>query len=1462
MTGRSMHSAALGLVALAATGTLACGGRGGSEAAGVGPPSAAVESGFVVDKDAFNFPNFGGFDETSELTPGHLTRMFGGDAICGAGAGANCQPSPIAREYIAKVNQSMLGGRCEGFAILSGLMFLGDIKVSDFGGTAARTLSLDGNEALAHEIGYWFSTQYLRNVVKTTTKSMHAIDAVEFLAAEYAKPGHDMYRIGMVRVDADGRRGGGHAILATAVVPGASAHEFTIKVYDNNHPGAERAIKIDTSTNRWEYQASTDPDATVSLYAGDPGNKNPLYVSGVRPRLGQHDCLFCSANGDDPDKALNQIFTFGSAAVHARDSSGRVTGELNGQIVTGIPGSVAAPEFRGGVQPWLGQTPWTLIVPSQGPLAINIQPAGNTPPGEMVNVTSFLPGAMVGVQNAAIAQGSSESIQIGADGRTFNYFPSPGNSPTFVAASQTMPGQQTMVRLQIPAERQVSNASITIDPATGNADLQAKSSEDAPLAIEVTRSSSLGEQTFNGIVTVPPAGTTTLLVNNWQGPGTSLPAAIDQNGDGMPEQMVAIVDTGPVTQPPPSKPTCALISVACGHGHCDDATGTLTCVCDAGYAGPDCMACGAGYQDNDKNGSCTATCATSGLAACGGRGVCADDAGTAACACNGDWGGPLCETPMTTCTATTCANGTCSDGTGRAVCSCTPGFSGSTCAINLDDCAPNPCQNDGACADGVNVFSCTCPAGYAGPTCTTNVNECSPNPCLNNGTCTDAINAFACVCRAGFTGATCATNVDDCASNPCQNGGTCTDDINAFACTCPAGFAGATCTTNVDECASSPCQNGGTCTDGVNAFTCTCLAGFTGSTCAGNVDECASNPCQNGGTCADGVNAFTCTCPTGFAGATCSTNIDECSPNPCQNGGTCTDGVNAFTCTCPTGFAGATCSTNVDECSPNPCQNGGTCTDGVNAFTCTCPAGFSNPVCGTNVDDCAGNPCQNGGACTDGVDAFTCACPAGYSGATCATNVDECAPNPCQNGGTCTDGVNAFTCACPAGYSGATCATNIDECAANPCSNGGTCTDGVNAFTCTCPAGYSGATCGTNIDECAGSPCSNGGTCTDGVNAFTCSCAAGYSGATCATNTNDCAPNPCSNGGTCTDGVNAFTCSCAAGYSGATCGTNVDECAGNPCSNGGTCTDGVNAFTCSCAAGYSGATCATNVDDCAGNPCSNGGTCTDGVNAFTCSCAAGYSGATCGINIDECAGNPCSNGGMCTDGVNAFTCNCAAGYSGATCATNIDDCVQSPCLNGGTCADGVASFSCMCASGFSDATCSTNIDDCSPDPCVNGGVCQDGVASFTCACPPGFGGPTCADPLMCQLVPFIFPRTFFGECPGCGTSGASWNNAKNAAVASCQGSCAGTCSVSTGAGDNCGFDGMINGYWCRSLCSLPTYVYEGTGADWATAHTAAEAACASSGCADTCSTSMDPMDACEDDPRLPGVRCRSTCVCD
>jgi hypothetical protein len=156
----------------------------------------------------------------------------------------------------------------------------------------------------------------------------------------------------------------------------------------------------------------------------------------------------------------------------------------------------------------------------------------------------------------------------------------------------------------------------------------------------------------------------------------------------------------------------------CGtRGSCVDVgTGNDVCSCKPGYAGHACGSCADGYQDNDSNGVCEASCLSS-MTTCAAPQVCSDATGRRVCSCPGGRTGTSCDqcpsgyvlrpsdqTCVQTCTSIGSSCGTrkyCDDSQGMPVCVCMAGFAGADCTA----CA------EGYLPDGSGSCVRTAPAG-------------------------------------------------------------------------------------------------------------------------------------------------------------------------------------------------------------------------------------------------------------------------------------------------------------------------------------------------------------------------------------------------------------------------------------------------------------------------------------------------------------------------------------------------------------------------------------------------------------------------------------------------------------------------------------------------------------------------------------------------------------------------------
>lgn len=104
---------------------------------------------------------------------------------------------------------------------------------------------------------------------------------------------------------------------------------------------------------------------------------------------------------------------------------------------------------------------------------------------------------------------------------------------------------------------------------------------------------------------------------------------------------------GPVTIGASSGVTLAsgvavAFTVSCTNSAGSDTARATVSACPLGYAAPACSTCAPGYQDNDSNGTCLPTCATSPLF-CGSHEICSDASGTATCVCRTGYTGAGCQ---------------------------------------------------------------------------------------------------------------------------------------------------------------------------------------------------------------------------------------------------------------------------------------------------------------------------------------------------------------------------------------------------------------------------------------------------------------------------------------------------------------------------------------------------------------------------------------------------------------------------------------------------------------------------------------------------------------------------------------------------------------------------------------------------------------------------------------------------
>lgn len=297
------------------------------------PGDVVFDFGFSPETHGFSFENYGNDVAETNLTSDELRRMFG-DEVCARLNGDDCTLTPPAEQWMEQINEDMDGGHCEGMAVLSMLMYTGQVSASDFGGSLASDLDIN-DEALQREIAYWWATQ----AVDPTASSIIRGTPMEIL--EYIRQmdvNGETYTIGIYN-----DRGEGHAVTPFGVEDKGDGL-YAILVYDNNFPGETRELYIDSRDGSWTYETAINPQVETDVWSGNADTES-LDLTPTSARLDAQYCPFCEGGYTSAGKLaastqlVNQIFLDGEGHILITDEIGNRLGYVNGVIVNEIPGA-------------------------------------------------------------------------------------------------------------------------------------------------------------------------------------------------------------------------------------------------------------------------------------------------------------------------------------------------------------------------------------------------------------------------------------------------------------------------------------------------------------------------------------------------------------------------------------------------------------------------------------------------------------------------------------------------------------------------------------------------------------------------------------------------------------------------------------------------------------------------------------------------------------------------------------------------------------------------------------------------------------------------------------------------------------------------------------------------------------------------------------------------------------------
>lgn len=551
----------------------------------------SVGSGFDMAKDSLAVQNFAHGFPDSELDATGMQRMFG-DSVCVAGS-SPCRLTAIAAAWAQKANASMNGGRCEGFAVLSSLLFTHDVDPVSLGAIDARSLKLDGNAALQRELAYWHSTQLVGAVAGDKTKALMP-NAVMPVLAEALKPdAKERYRIGIVK-KTGGKVTGGHALTPISYHRGDRAGLYLVRVYDSNLPDTERVLTIDTKANRWEYQASRNPSERSSLFFGDASNNNPLFLAPVKTRVGVLPCPFCSGTKTVQTRGGVEATVSGGGAT-ASTTSGEVTsgsGASVAPIVTGLEDEPAAFVFS------MPDTDTTISLSnSEGEGAVSV----------------LAEGFAAEVSGLSISPDAGDTLTVG--GGHIAYDNVSGTALTLSSTVQRSSGEALVVRASVSAG--TGRVETTVDPMTGEVEVKTESASPADVSVTVTKSTQDGGEQTGQITyrTSPDAGSSEVnIATEMWAADAGLPGTVKEGGqtrpatdgcaDGTRSGTESDVDCGGMCASKCVVGKQCQAAADCGSNQCSVAGLCVATACDDGRAS-------SGETDVDCGGTTCGPCASS-----------------------------------------------------------------------------------------------------------------------------------------------------------------------------------------------------------------------------------------------------------------------------------------------------------------------------------------------------------------------------------------------------------------------------------------------------------------------------------------------------------------------------------------------------------------------------------------------------------------------------------------------------------------------------------------------------------------------------------------------------------------------------------------------------------------------------------------------------------------------------------
>lgn len=500
--------------------------------------AGVVNTGFNPAENGFSYSNYGDVGVTPggetfpvvNLTPVEMRRMFG-DGVCAAPPqGDTCVLTPPAEQWMNQNNAGMNGGHCEGFAVLSQMIYGGFVDPNQFGAARTADLKIQGNEPLQRELAYWWTTQ---GPIWGTQQVLPPKETVDYLTAAYIKDPKNLFRLGIMKED----KTGGHAITAYGIQDQGNGITW-IMVYDNNYPGQERHITVDTNANTWEYEASINPSVAPDLYKGSA--TNPILIAADQPRLEKFPCDFCNGSGSgskdsnvvaDQSPKSNQLWTEGYVNIELMDDKGRKIGyDEKGNFVNEIPEANLQPVLAGP----LSEVPPVIEMPVGLGFTTDIY-GDDKAADEPASVVMIGKGFYIGIDGLKMAPGQLDQLAFDGEGDFITYTTDAEESPDIIVGIEK---DQADFELDLKAIKLSKGTDIHVlfDQKEDTFAFQTTSDAPAQFSVSITRIDTNGEEetfdTGDTPIDIDPGKLMYFYFGKWQGQGSNLEVGYDQNGNG------------------------------------------------------------------------------------------------------------------------------------------------------------------------------------------------------------------------------------------------------------------------------------------------------------------------------------------------------------------------------------------------------------------------------------------------------------------------------------------------------------------------------------------------------------------------------------------------------------------------------------------------------------------------------------------------------------------------------------------------------------------------------------------------------------------------------------------------------------------------------------------------------------------------------------------------------------------